>query len=105
MRDAIKAYLERESTTDKALKEAYSEKKLDGCMSYIMKQARKKLSGCNGAIADATVYGWARHFIIDGDTEPAEDMEAQKTMPERKERIDKMFKPVPGQLDLFGGLV
>lgn len=111
MKNAIKAYLERECMNDVALKSKYDENKLDGCIKYITEQARKRLNGKNGAIEDTTVYQWARHYILDGDSEMeetdeevAEAVKAQHVMPERKEE-PKKFKPVPGQLDLFGGLV
>lgn len=76
MIEAIKKYLENECKEDKALAEVYDESKLDECVKFIVDQVRRMSKGKNCAYDDATVFGWARHFFLDGptnvdDVEPA----------------------------------
>lgn len=68
MKEAIKKYFEEQIKVDAALAEVYQETKLEGCVSYIQKQARKQISGTAGFIADEVVYKWARDFML-GDIE------------------------------------
>lgn len=63
MKEEIKSYFEEAIQTDAALKEVYAEAKLDDCIKYIMKMARKEIKGQSGAIRDTVVYKWARDFM------------------------------------------
>lgn len=85
MKEALKNYFEKAIAEDPALKEAYSEKKLDKCISYITSQARKHLSGKNGAIEDTVVYKWARDYMY-GDIKE----ESKETKPADTEDFEEM---------------
>lgn len=89
MKNAIKAYFEELIQNDNAMKEVYSESKLDGCIKYITDMARKELKGASGAIKDEIVFKWARDFML-GDVENAESSNAPTIEPattEPKEEI------------------
>jgi len=52
---------------------------IDDICNYITAEARKALDGQDGAIDDATVFGWAVHYIEDAykEKEQVEKVEAQ----------------------------
>ena len=62
---AIIGYLRERCKTDTYLAEACRKenKSLDGCIKYIVEQARKKAENNVAVIPDAEVYDWAVHYI------------------------------------------
>ncbi len=59
--NTIKAYLDKRAEIDLLFSFRYSlpEKKLEGCITYILNQVQK--SGCNG-FHDDEIFGMAVHF-------------------------------------------
>ena len=64
---AIIGYLRERCRTDTYLAEACKKenKSLDGCIKYIVEQARKKAENNVAVIPDAEVYDWAVHYILE----------------------------------------
>lgn len=75
-------------------------KSIDGCMSYITVQARKKASNNVSVISDEEVFGWAAHYYQEKNIkiEPAARCSIQTIKKEKK-----VAKPKALELDLFGG--
>ena len=66
-KSAIIGYLRERCKTDTYLAEACKKenKSLDGCIKYIVEQARKKAENNVALIPDAEVYDWAVHYILE----------------------------------------
>lgn len=64
---AIIGYLRERCKTDTYLAEACKKenKSLDGCIKYIVEQARKKAENNVAVIPDAEVFEWAVHYILE----------------------------------------
>lgn len=75
---AIAAYLAAEMKKDQNLLEAYSNRKvtLKSILESVMATASKKLGGNNGQIPDQEVYGWAVHYVMDGNI-PSENTKSE----------------------------
>ena len=65
-KSAIIGYLRERCKTDTYLEEACKRenKSLDGCIKYIVEQARKKAENNVAVILDAEVFEWAVHYIL-----------------------------------------
>ena len=112
-KEIIKRHLDTMAQQDFAFAERYkSEKKtLDGCVKYIMGEAKKKAKGNCAAIEDAVVYGWAVHYYQE-DNIKVEDVKAKVVAPKQeKPKEIKTIKAIVKdkkenkcvELDLFGG--
>ena len=66
-KSAIIGYLCERCKTDTYLAEACKKenKSLDGCIKYIVEQARKKAENNVAVIPDAEVFEWAVHYILE----------------------------------------
>ena len=66
-KSAIIGYLRERCKTDTYLAEACRKenKSLDGCIKYIVEQARKKAENNVAVIPDAEVFEWAVHYILE----------------------------------------
>ena len=66
-KSAIIGYLRERCKTDTYLAEACKKenKSLDGCIKYIVEQARKKAENNVAVIPDAGVFEWAVHYILE----------------------------------------
>ena len=66
-KSAIIGYLRERCKTDTYLAEACKKenKSLDGCIKYIVEQARKKAENNVAVIPDAEVFEWAVHYILE----------------------------------------
>ena len=66
-KSAIIGYLRERCKTDTYLEEACKRenKSLDGCIKYIVEQARKKAENNVAVIPDAEVFEWAVHYILE----------------------------------------
>lgn len=80
----IKQYFEETIQTDPAIAAVYDESKLNDCMSYIMKMARKEIKGSSGFIEDSQVLKWARDFMLGDIAE--EDKQKAKTEVKAEEK-------------------
>ena len=81
---AIIGYLRERCKTDTYLAEACKKenKSLDGCIKYIVEQARKKAENNVAVIPDAEVFEWAVHYIL----EDSLNCESGKTDKKAKEK-------------------
>ena len=66
-KSAIIGYLRERCETDTYLAEACKKenKTLDGCVKYIIEEARKKAENNVAVIPDAEVFDWAVHYILE----------------------------------------
>ena len=66
-KSAIIGYLRERCKTDTYLAEACKKenKTLDGCIKYIMEQARKRAENNVAVIPAVEVYDWAVHYILE----------------------------------------
>ena len=66
-KSAIIGFLRERCKTDTYLAEACKKenKTLDGCVKYIIGEARKKAENNVAVIPDAEVYDWAVHYILE----------------------------------------
>ena len=66
-KSAIIGYLRERCKTDTYLEEACKRenKSLEGCIKYIVEQARKKAENNVAVILDAEVFEWAVHYILE----------------------------------------
>lgn len=91
-KNAIILFLRERIKTDPAIAEACnSEKKtLDGCVEYIISQAKKQAVNNCAFIPDEEVYGWVIHYLI----EDSIDSEKNNTKPKNdnltKNHIEKL---------------
>ena len=76
-KSAIIGYLRERCKTDTYLAESCKKenKSLDGCIKYIVEQARKKAENNVAVIPDEEVYDWAVHYIL----EDSLNCESEKT--------------------------
>lgn len=91
-----------------------STKTLDGVLSYVKGEARKRSEGSCAVIADEEVYQWAVHYVIEDslDCEPKKGLTiktAAKTKKSVAEPVEKPKKTLKAQVDDqltfdFGGL-
>lgn len=108
-KNAIILFLRERIKTDPAIAEACnSEKKtLDGCVEYIISQAKKQAVNNCVFIPDEEVYGWVIHYLIEDSiisekntTKPENDnltknhIEKLKTSSKEKLSKPKKQKPV-----------
>lgn len=90
-KSAIIGYLRERCKTDTYLAEACKKenKSLDGCIKYIVEQARKKAENNVAVIPDAEVYDWAVHYIL----EDSLNCESRKTDKKSEEKpAEKTFE-------------
>ena len=114
--DAIKAYLEKQASEDKAFQQKYVERMMSDknsiiqCCSYIIKQVRESK---RTAYTDAEIYGMALHFFDEGLTydgkapavrvvSPGDELTEERMVAKKPERKQKPKPSVDdAQLSLF----
>lgn len=67
----IIAYLEENASESLAEKINTGKKTMEGCMAYIISEARQQAQAGVAMIDDATVYGWAVHFFEEDEIKEA----------------------------------
>lgn len=67
----IIAYLEENASESLAEKINTGKKTMEGCMAYIISEARQQAQKGVAMIDDATVYGWAVHFFEEDEIKEA----------------------------------
>lgn len=82
--ELVLAYLQENASDVLAEKINSGTKTMDGCWSYIRREAKKKAVSNCAVIEDAEVYGWAVHYFEEDDI--AEKTEAKQDL--RKMAID-----------------
>ena len=93
-KSAIIGYLRERCKTDTYLAEACKKenKSLDGCIKYIVEQARKKAENNVAVIPDAEVFEWAVHYILE-DSLNCETGKKSEEKPAEKS-VESSEKPV-----------
>ena len=93
-KSAIIGYLRERCETDTYLAEACKKenKTLDGCVKYIIEEARKKAENNVAVIPDAEVFEWAVHYILE-DSLNCETGKKSEEKPAEKS-VESSEKPV-----------
>lgn len=95
----IKAYIEDmcKAEGNELLATNYEEsgKDIEGCCSYIMREARNFLNGVSGMIHHDTVYGWAVHYFVEQIYKKAKKKEEAKPEPTPKAEPKAKAEPKP----------
>lgn len=110
---AIIGYLRERCKTDTYLAEACKKenKSLDGCIKYIVEQARKKAENNVAVIPDAEVYDLAVHYILEDSLncetdKKSEEKTAEKSVesPEKEKSVSakKSKKTIADEWNLLG---
>ena len=110
---AIIGYLRERCKTDTYLAEACKKenKSLDGCIKYIVEQARKKAENNVAVIPDAEVFEWAVHYILEDSLncetdKKSEEKTAEKSVesPEKEKSVStkKSKKTIADEWNLLG---
>ena len=95
--EIIKAYLDKCAETDELFAVTYAKpkKNIKECCKYIISEAKKIKDGQVAAVADDTVYSWAKHYYDEDDIKiddvpakvaapkPAPKPEQKKVEPEK----------------------
>lgn len=93
-KSAIIGYLRERCKTDTYLAGACKKenKTLDGCVKYIVEQARKKAENNVAFVPDAEVYDWAVHYILEDslNCEPGTKTSGKKTVEQVDESAEKL---------------
>ena len=115
-KSAIIGYLRERCKTDTYLAEACRKenKSLDGCIKYIVEQARKKAENNVAVIPDAEVFELAVHYILEDSLncesektdKKAEEKTAEKSVesPEKEKSVStkKSKKTIADEWNLLG---
>ena len=112
-KSAIIGYLRERCKTDTYRAEACKKenKSLDGCIKYIVEQARKKAENNVAVIPDAEVYDWAVHYILEDSLncetdKKSEEKTAEKSVesPEKEKSVStkKSKKTIADEWNLLG---
>ena len=108
-KSAIIGYLRERCKTDTYLEEACKRenKSLDGCIKYIVEQARKKAENNVAVILDAEVFEWAVHYILEDSLncesgKKSEEKPAAKSVesPEKSVSVKKSKKTIAEEAQL-----
>ena len=96
---AIIGYLRERCKTDTYLAEACKKenKSLDGCIKYIVEQARKKAENNVAVILDAEVFEWAVHYILEDSLNCETDKKSEEKTAEKSVESPEKEKSVPSK--------
>lgn len=102
----IKAYLDKCAEEDELFAATYAKpkKNIKDCCKYIVSEAKKAKDGQVAVIADATVYGWAKHYYDEDDIKIEETparVVAPKPQPKPEPKKVEPEKPKERQLSIF----
>ena len=95
-KSAIIGYLRERCKTDTYLAEACKKenKSLDGCIKYIVEQARKKAENNVAVIPDAEVFEWAVHYILEDSLNCETDKKSEEKTEEKSVESPEKEKSV-----------
>ena len=95
-KSAIIGYLRERCKTDTYLAEACKKenKSLDGCIKYIVEQARKKAENNVAVILDAEVFEWAVHYILEDSLNCESGKNSEEKPAEKSVESPEKEKPV-----------
>ena len=95
-KSAIIGYLRERCKTDTYLAEACKKenKSLDGCIKYIVEQARKKAENNVAVIPDAEVFEWAVHYILEDSLNFETGKKSEEKPAEKSVESPEKEKPV-----------
>ena len=95
-KSAIIGYLRERCKTDTYLAEACKKenKSLDGCIKYIVEQARKKAENNVAVIPDAEVFEWAVHYILEDSLNCESGKNSEEKTAEKSVESPEKEKPV-----------
>ena len=95
-KSAIIGYLRERCKTDTYLEEACKRenKSLDGCIKYIVEQARKKAENNVAVILDAEVFEWAVHYILEDSLNCESGKTSEEKQAEKSVESPEKEKPV-----------
>ena len=95
-KSAIIGYLRERCKTDTYLAEACKKenKSLDGCIKYIVEQARKKAENNVAVIPDAEVFEWAVHYILEDSLNCESGKNSEEKPAEKSVESPEKEKPV-----------
>ena len=95
-KSAIIGYLRERCKTDTYLVEACKKenKSLDGCIKYIVEQARKKAENNVAVIPDAEVFEWAVHYILEDSLNCESGKNSEEKPAEKSVESPEKEKPV-----------
>ena len=98
-KSAIIGYLRERCKTDTYLAEACKKenKSLDGCIKYIVEQARKKAENNVAVILDAEVFEWAVHYILEDSLNCETDKKSEEKTAEKSVESPEKEKSVPSK--------
>lgn len=68
MKESVAVYLLALADKDAAFAKKLNLRKLNSCIEYVTKKAKKYLSGRNGCIEDTLIYKWAVEYYMNGNT-------------------------------------
>ena len=97
-KSAIIGYLRERCKTDSYLAEACKKenKTLDGCVKYIVEQARKKAENNVAFVPDEEVYDWAVHYILEDTLNCESEKTEEKAVEKAQEKqVKKSVKSAP----------
>lgn len=98
---AIIGYLRERCKIDTYLAEACKKenKSLDGCIKYIVEQARKKAENNVAVILDAEVFEWAVHYILEDSLNCESEKKTEEKTEEKSVEVpaEKVEKKVPAK--------
>ena len=95
-KSAIIGYLRERCKTDTYLAEACKKenKSLDGCIKYIVEQAREKAENNVAVIPDAEVFEWAVHYILEDSLNCESGKNSEEKPAEKSVESPEKEKPV-----------
>ena len=100
-KSAIIWYLRERCKTDTYLAEACKKenKSMDGCIKYVVEQARKKAENNVAVIPEAEVFDWAVHYILEDSLNCESEKKTEEKTEEKSVEVpaEKVEKKVPAK--------
>ena len=100
-KSAIIGYLRERCKTDTYLAEACKKenKSMDGCIKYVVEQARKKAENNVAVIPEAEVFDWAVHYILEDSLNCESEKKTEEKTEEKSVEVpaEKVEKKVPAK--------
>ena len=90
--ELVLEYLETNASDVLVEKINAGKKNLDGCWSFITKEARKVANNNCACVDDQTVYGWAIHYFEEDDIDAAIEKAAEERRKIKAEEEEKKRK-------------
>lgn len=100
-KSAIIGYLRERCKTDTYLAEACKKenKSMDGCIKYVVEQARKKAENNVAVIPEAEIFDWAVHYILEDSLNCESEKKTEEKTEEKSVEVpaEKVEKKVPAK--------